>query len=147
MNSFVLPPRSASCGGALSLSISVLPVLCCCSCMFGSSPFSLKSSFWLSFLLGCSACFLCSSLVSARVFPDLVDLATDSYIAILSSSCSFSLKPPTFSVGYFSCLWLRIQSLTPDFRGVSVSFFLLSLSMLPPGDPYGTGRNQDQRHK
>lgn len=112
---------SASCGDGLSLSISVLLLFCCCHCIFGSSPFSLKSSLCLLFLLGCSAYFLCSSLVSARLFPAL-SRCQELYNPNLSFSCSFSLKPTTCFVGYFSYLWLRIQSLTSGFRGVSIFF-------------------------
>lgn len=65
---------SASCGAGLSLSISLLLLLCCCHCIFGSSLFSLKCSLCLLFVLGCSAYFLCSSLVSTRLFLPL-DLA------------------------------------------------------------------------
>lgn len=117
---------SASCGEGLSLSIPVLLLLCCC-CIFGSSPFSLKSSLCLLFVLGCSAYFLCSSLVSATLFPALRP-CQDSYNPNLLFSCSFSLKPPTCFVGYFSYLWLRIQSLISGFRVVSV-FSLLSLTI------------------
>lgn len=66
--SFVPLPQSASCGDGLSLSVSVLPFFCFCNCMFGRSLFSLESSLWLSFVLGCSDCFLHSSLVSAQSF-------------------------------------------------------------------------------
>lgn len=46
-----------------------------CGTVVSSSLFSLKSRLWLSFVLGCSTDFLCSSLVSAWVYPDLADLA------------------------------------------------------------------------
>lgn len=112
---------SASCGDGLSLSISVLLLLCCCCCIFGSSPFSLKSSLCLLFVLGCAAYFLCSSLVSARLFPPLRP-CQDLYNPNLSFSCSFSLKPTTCFVGYLRYLWLRIQSLTSGFIEVSIFF-------------------------
>lgn len=96
-----------------------------CGIVVGSSLFSLKSRLWLSFMSGCSTDFVhlwfCLGLSwSCRS-------CTDSYIPILSFFfsfffCSLSLKLPTFSVGYSSCLWLRFQSFTSGFRGVSVFF-------------------------
>lgn len=112
---------SASYGDGLSLSIPVLLLLFCCCCIFGSSPFSLKSNLCLLFVLGCSTYFLCSSLVSATLFPALRP-CQDSYNPNLLFSCRFSLEPPICFVGYFSYLWLRMQSLISGFRVVSVFF-------------------------
>lgn len=90
-------------GDMASAFVAVLPFLSCCRSMFGSSSFSLKSSLWLSFVSGRSSCFLYSSLVSARIFPDLVDLTIDSYIPILS--CSFWSHPPVLWDILVPCGW------------------------------------------
>lgn len=118
IKSFILPCWKASCGDGLILSDSVV--------------LWLVAAFFLWRVD--SDCHLCQAVLLTLFISGLClglswscRSCTDSYIPILSFFfsfyfCSLSLKLPTFSVGYSSCLWLRFQSFTSGFRGVSVFF-------------------------